>query len=371
MDLRQEQYGDGYPMDNTFDEVSVASGYEVSVCKSYYLYDPCIELQGGDNGSVYDLSQYGYENEVSSFEYRRSSPLFNTFVYRSNYPHDREYCGDTSCLNQSIQGVAHDQEYWYFTNRWYIFRIPQSTPIGQIDPRDYTVAYLPDGCDHFGDLDYYKPVASQPNGKLYLPVEGCPSSDNNKTRLYIYDTNDPSTPEKWVKLANHSKLAWVSVHPDTGKVYAQWKSENYHYFDVYPDITSTPNGTVVYEENYYRMQYSDGSTYPCPSGYLQGGKISKNNYLYMTTDGGDGTGGIHIFKIKERKAIFKKYVHPNGYNPSSGEEIEGIDLFDVDGLGIPNIPYGQIHWLLLDDDYLWSPDDFYFKHISVSPSDWL
>jgi hypothetical protein len=46
------------------------------------------------------------------------------------------------------------------------------------------------------------------------------------------------------------------------------------------------------------------------------------------------------------------------------EELEGIDLWDLDGGQVPGID-GQLHPQMIDHD-LWSDDDFFFKHYRVT-----
>jgi hypothetical protein len=46
------------------------------------------------------------------------------------------------------------------------------------------------------------------------------------------------------------------------------------------------------------------------------------------------------------------------------EELEGIDLWDLEGAQVPGID-GQIHLQMIDHDW-WTDDDFFFKHYRVT-----
>lgn len=376
--LWAEYWSNGGSMGNSISSVAIQADHEVSLCKSTSLFGPCTTLQGGSGGYSYNLSSIvdnngqSFDKNVQSFEFRTTTIPWDQSAYQPTYPTNRTYCGPPSgkCLEESPQGVAHDDENWYFTNQWYIFKIPLSTDLTTINNiQSYAVRGLPQDCGHFGDLDYY-------NGKLYIPVEDCPWLDSycpkdgshEDCRLYIYSAQNPGAgPEKYVRLARgnyigYSHIAWVSVHPETGLVFTQWAfaqgSTLYPWVDVYPDISNVPNGSSVKEDYWLDTFLQSGAAFTVRR--VQGGKITRDNYLYLVSDDNQdrSRAGIYTFKVKERRADLLRTIGPNGY--VGGEEMEGIDVVDVAGKGIPGIPNGQIHWLLGNDGH-----DIWFKHIYV------
>ena len=108
---------------------------------------------------------------------------------------------------------------------------------------------------------------------------------------------------------------------------------------------------------------------------MQGGAISENDDLIYVVSGfydehydNDGINvfdlqtGLRVQRSTNGSGYFNYEFHPGW---SRYEEPEGITVWDVDGLGAPNV-MGQLHVLLLDNDRLedlpFDPDDVYIKH---------
>ena len=90
---------------------------------------------------------------------------------------------------------------------------------------------------------------------------------------------------------------------------------------------------------------------------VQGGAFSARGHLYLVSDvPGQGIKGFALETGRQRVNIPVQFERD--------EELEGIDLWDLDGGQVPGID-GQIHLQMIDHDW-WSDDDFFFKHYRVT-----
>jgi hypothetical protein len=90
---------------------------------------------------------------------------------------------------------------------------------------------------------------------------------------------------------------------------------------------------------------------------VQGGVFSARGHLYLVSDvSGQGIKGFALETGRQRVNIPVQFERD--------EELEGIDLWDLDGGQVPGID-GQIHLQMIDHDW-WSDDDFFFKHYRVT-----
>ena len=112
---------------------------------------------------------------------------------------------------------------------------------------------------------------------------------------------------------------------------------------------------------------------------MQGGVFNHDGtLLYLSSGYCDTFGYIDVFFIEGNTGIlqassenrygpfnFETHPAPQFCTPfgcfCQGEEAEGIDFLDVRGLGIPGIPDGQLHAILISND-LFEDDDVYLKH---------
>ena len=89
---------------------------------------------------------------------------------------------------------------------------------------------------------------------------------------------------------------------------------------------------------------------------MQGG-ASARGHLYLVSDvPGQGMQGLRSTTGNRPRNIPVQF--------ESDEELEGIDLWDLDGGQVPGID-GQIHLQMIDHDWR-SDDDFFFKHYRLT-----
>jgi hypothetical protein len=121
------------------------------------------------------------------------------------------------------------------------------------------------------------------------------------------------------------------------------------------------SGNTMYLTQVGQVDLKDAWGNPLVLDRIQGGAFSSKGHLYLVMDvAGHGVKGFDVRSGRQYANI------PVNYDPSWGswEELEGIDIWDLDGGAAPGIN-GQIHVLMLDNDGP-SADDLFFKHYSVS-----
>ena len=316
--------------------------------------------------------------------------------YLGDYPANRE-------VNwaQDVQGIAHDDINWFITQKSTINQIPLTQDLN-VDHHGLSVGIPPElsDFDHFGDPD-------QSHGFLFVPVQR-PSktrpaiavfnaSDLSLVAWQTLPSPDPNVEGDW----QGNGGAWVAVRvdandlPDVGRLY------------VRDDITSgsvdppVPPQTLVEFQfiwsllrlgalvllnpprNIYLVDQHEmpgPGEMPVPIRTIQGGAFNAEGTLFYVVNGYcDTYGALRIFSVSgdqwllQAEAVaesvvgafrFEQHPKPELYgncNPGS-QEPEGLDFFDVDGLGIHGVS-GQLHVLLLRNS-LPGSNGVWLKHYS-------
>jgi hypothetical protein len=293
----------------------------------------------------------------------------------------------------NIQGVAHDEGHWFFTNETVILKFPVGFDLktaGDLEDLPASVGraritQIPalQGYDHIGDLDQW-------GGFLFLPLE------DNKLNLLPGPVVLPDRPNAiavfrasdlslvGLKVTNQANLGWLAFNRHEGMLYT---SE----VDVSSDLpllrykvdlewlraTGDVEGSIVHHDTFPLFE-RDGST-PMFLRDMQGGVFTPWGDLYIVNgrefirleDAVLGrVFGVHLFTpggiLKDSSTNgsgrFNYEYHP-GFD--TFEEPEGIDWWNRSiGEASPGIT-GQLHVIMLDNDEL-SADDLYFKHYDVS-----
>lgn len=263
---------------------------------------------------------------------------------------------------EDIQGAASTSSNWYFTHNDppELVRIPMTSSLathGTWDAASVTgmpasLAAL--GYDHFGDPDEH-------NGFIYVPVEQGPVG-----AIAQFDTNLNFIGS--ANLYDTTKAPWVAIDPTTGLLYTSGACDVSE-VDVYT-MSFTGAALTGLSLVDHRTLWDQGSV-PLSLQRVQGGAFSDHGNLYLVSDAdypddecgtpGNGVSGVYGFEAGSMRKELYFYVP---YNPDDyDEELEGIDIRDVTGLGAPGIS-GQLHVVMLDNDEHWygQDDDLYFKH---------
>lgn len=133
---------------------------------------------------------------------------------------------------QDIDGLAHDSQYWYVTNKWNVYRYKLTDNLdGSANYRwgmeELTIP-SPRGplnldndlhCAHFGDPDVTW-LAGQP--WLLIPFEQChdPVTDDEVSFLAVFDISQPSMPLRCVDelYFQPTNAAFVAVNPQSPSI---------------------------------------------------------------------------------------------------------------------------------------------------------
>jgi hypothetical protein len=253
----------------------------------------------GNTGAVYGIADA--DNPV---------PTERTFTGKN--PKDSELGNVESEL---INGIAHSDKYWFWSNQSGVQRVPRSSgftnwdksvdiplsirawddyiPATETEP-DMSVHYL--GYDHYGDCDFY-------NGKLYIPLT---SHDGYPPILLVYDENLNLL--QWGKLG-HGGGAWVAVNPVEGKLYTSDSFKTLKIYDLdtftkYTGNTGTVNniGLGYFGEiNTFFTNAPGRFNSWWNDAWVQGGAFGPNGVFYYVvdhaTDEDSDYTGVHAFEM--------------------------------------------------------------------------
>jgi hypothetical protein len=264
----------------------------------------------------------------------RFGRAFPDFVKSSEYPFK-----SSPGYTHKLQGVAHDSSHWYMTNRAKLRKIPVHRDLGAPAASSISVG-IPRplaAYNHLGDLDYY-------GGRLYVPLEGSASA------IGVFDTDLHYVTQ--ALLPNATDAPWCAINPVDGHLYTSSFRTS-----VVRKYRMTWSGNTLALTQVASIALRDSAGKPLTLNRVQGGVFSARGHLYLVSDlAGQGIKGFDIETGRQQADI------PVAFGDH--EELEGIDLWDLDGGQVPGIN-GQIHLQMIGHHW-WSDDDFYFKHYRVT-----
>ncbi len=359
-----------------FDECT-PSPYDFYIFRDQNLYVAAYDEGGTFLGSdFFEVDPFPPDYKITSFpEY---------YDYLGNYPENL-----ARNWTDNIQGVTHDENYWYITNESEILKIPVTTDlteeifytrrigIGDLD--------LPPGYNHFGDITHrLDPVTGV--GYVFIPVEG---SDPPLIAAMESNPDDLDTFE----------LVAYNFLPQGSAGWCAIDSEGYLYTSdggIAPDSpmlryvidwSALRNGAAFLspsvEDHEIHLWWDKNHTSPLTLKSMQGGVFSENDHLYLVNgycnDFDPDEGGIWVINKNGWYEVdhseidaehFKFEFHPDP-DPSMfcvEDEPEGITIwnFDKPGFFVPGMS-GQIHVLMIDNNAGW--DGLYFKHYTTNGGD--
>ncbi len=329
------------------------------------------------------------------------------FTYIGDYP--REAQTDWS---GGLQGVAHDDENWYFTSaldsgeRGYLMKFPLAYGLTRGVPENAT-GYGREGAGvrcinkatipgnplgsfwHLGDLDFAE-------GFLFVPVE---RSDSSVAQVIaVFRASDLRYIGHQSLIASNTRAGWCAVHPIDKHLYVPRS-----------DVMSPEAGILKYPLNLDEIRRAslenrschtflappvdeikikDECGHPISLGaYNQGGDFSDDGRLLFLNSGqaaahtgGERAEGITVYETsgwtrvahsRNGSRLFDYEYHPNA---PRWEEPEGLTWWNLDAhprkSGIPGEIGGQLHVIMIDP-YVTPPAHldykYYFKHYRVDP----
>lgn len=308
------------------------------------------------------------------------------YQFINDYPRDKE-----NHFSEEIQGVCHDDKYWFFTQDGSIWKIPVQQDLNQdfkskSDPSKDVTKVTPKG--HLGDMDYYDGhifIADQPSKdsqsvKVCDAIEGAPY-------ISVYKASDLSFVCRWL-MSYHTRaftgIGWCAIN--NGFLYTSesticgqaypiyiYKIEKndkgiYSLVDWGTVIPKNDDGTDIYFKDMQGGCFDDQNRL----------HIANGLYGYLSDDDTEvrKREGISVFQLPAAPVKGKTYhvtriaksQQKGGFEykfDTYGQEPEGLTWWDLDGrTDVPGIE-GKLHVLLLNNDG--NKDNFWFKHYRRLP----
>jgi hypothetical protein len=216
------------------------------------------------------------------------------------------------------------------------------------------------GYDHFGDPDVDKG-----SGLLFVPLDG-----GSKPRIAVFSPVDLRFLSSFeLSDSPGQNASWLAIHPKEQTLWVSTSNQIREY-DIEWGRLGVDGQLILTFRRQIMLRDRDGVT-PLNLEHMQGGVFNPEGTLLYTSNGYTNTNGyVHVFAIEDDMNTARLQARSeNGYgpfnfetHPGTDDEAEGLDWLDVRGLNVPGIPDGQLHLVMIDND--WPKDDLYFKHYS-------
>jgi hypothetical protein len=263
------------------------------------------------------------------------------FKQLRGYPVDRE-----QGWSDELQGVSHDDDHWYISQRWKIWKIPFVVDLdSQIEADDPSRGIrsvslssrdLP-GYNHFGDLDFW-------DGHLYVGVEDV-DKKMKKGLAVVFNAKDLSFAGAAVLTAQGIDAPWCAVNKADGLLYSSNVDGVKCLYAYEQEVTA--RGLRVQFKNRLPLVRPNGRPFSLNS--AQGGVFAEDGLFFLASND-DKTRGALVFRISpENKAVLVHHIKIDTDSGTIGEEIEGLTFCDHDDGRTPHIR-GQLHVMELDND---------------------
>ncbi|GAB4565724.1 MAG: hypothetical protein Tsb0020_16770 [Haliangiales bacterium] len=308
---------------------------------------------------------------------------YKPIEYLGNHPKEH-----SPSWTENAQGVTHDEDHWYITQNYQspvhkvatfgmgkqlrprLWKIPITHNLADDPPGGYVT--MPDellseglnsvAYDHFGDLDRYEEF-------LFIAVTG----RGGRPPLAVVYTTERVYVDHAI-LGQQTSAGWCVVRREQDGLYLYSSGKTvsateplYRYRVDLGDLRAQGrlrlyDQAPVYLDPPHRMEH------------MQGGTFDPDGTLYLVNgyhgDIDRSKAGIHLFDLEDgrsvgRSGILGRFKYAFRPQLPYAEEPEGITYWDLDADSrAPHIS-GQLHALLLDNDFP-DDDDIYFKHYRVS-----
>jgi hypothetical protein len=287
---------------------------------------------------------------------------------------------------EEVNGITHDRDNWFIAQSenahpWRLWKIPLGIHLAatfdcgdMVGPHRVVCRYLDDysqlsAYNHVGDIDYYQ--YNESTGFLLLPLEDYPDkavpsaiAAFNPVNLQYIAHAELDKPQGLPQAKN---CPWIAVGPD-GLVYTTHDGAQglvWKYQTNWEMLAQKKGMTLQYVGN---LQFFDESCKPFAVGG-QGGVFSESGNLFYSTNGyyksfNSHRDGISVFDMQTKQRIrhsTRDCTQPFCYDYitwGEWEEPEGLTIWDLDD--DPRAPQGmsgQLHVLLLDNDWAFGDDD--------------
>lgn len=307
--------------------------------------------------------------------------------YLGNYPKNKK-----SDWSDNLQGVTHNKDHWFFTQKTKILKFHRSTDLDTDMESAVKVVNMDSelsssGCNHFGDPDY---IIYDNVGYLFIPVEqddGIVGDCKNKPRIAVYRDDSELTYIGYSLLPKQNssngtnRAGWCAFNPIDNLLYTSYNkiSSDFPIFRYKVDFEKLAQNQLVVlseQEDFFLTKNGEPTSI---SQYIQGGCFSPEGDLFILNGkveflADESKGGIRAFDLRGEFLYESSLDHyPFKYEYHAGivkrQEPEGICFWNLEplhgGLSANKIS-GQLHAILLNNQL--GNDKIYFKHYSFYSS---
>lgn len=299
-------------------------------------------------------------------------------LYLGDHPTDRE-----NFWSDNTQGLANDGESWFVIRGFRegdtrIYKVPLTYDLSSASQGKHPYATIPDslkkaGYGHFGDPD-------RSGEFLFVPAQG----PGVAPRIAVFRTKDLGyVGSKEIPKLDNSGGGWVAIRPGTNTLWVSGGAINagreLSEYTIDWDQLHT-KGTLALSFKQTVLLYDWDGVLPITIRSMQGGVFnSDGSIMYIASGFCDTVGYVHAFHIEGDKGVLQASTSNGGDAPfnyktepddlvcvfgecaCTSDEAEGIDWIDVAGKGVPGVPSGKLHVVLIDNDLL-SKDNLFLKH---------
>ncbi len=245
----------------------------------------------------------------------------------------------TGSWSHEAQGLAHDDDAWFVTQRHQVWRFPVDHDLREDDPTarraPIPTALRRRGYDHFGDPGVW-------GDRLLIPLEG----RHRPPLMVVLATHDLEYLGEYM-LPRQRKAPWLTVSGDT----------------LYSSNSSVHRRSPIRR---YRLSLDDSGALRLKTlaplrlttriRRVQGGVIHPvTGHLVLVSD--HDQGGLVVVDLESGEVLGRQPIDVRRGFPFY-EELEGATWWDLDGRSTR--ARGQLHVVMLDNE-LWT-DAVYLKH---------
>ncbi len=299
-------------------------------------------------------------------------------LYLGDHPNDRE-----NFWSDNTQGLANDGENWFVIRGFTggdtrIYKVPLTYDLSSSSQGNHPSTGVPDslkkaGYGHFGDPD-------RSGEFLFVPAQGA----GVRPRIAVFRTSDLSFVDSAeILVLDKSGGGWVAIRPGTNTLWVSGGAiddgrELSEYAIDWNRLRAKGSLALTYKRTINLYSWDGVATMTVNS--MQGGVFnSDGSIMYIASGFCDSVGYVHAFYIAKDKGILQASTSNGGDAPfnyktepddlicvfgecaCTSDEAEGIDWIDVEGKGVPGIPRGKLHVVLIDNDLL-TKDNLFLKH---------
>jgi hypothetical protein len=286
----------------------------------------------------------------------------------------------------NLQGVTHDDNYWYFTQTGRLWKVPverdlASDEIGTTSQVLLTDLALPAGCNHFGDPCAMRDKIGR-NTLLFIPVEGCACP------MLIAMVSDPERDDpprlQAISELDQMHAAWCAID-STGRLFSSNRQITHdlplNTYSIDSDRLHAGVPYLVREADQHLVTSREGQ--PVCIDTPQGADFDDRGRLFIVSGYCCGRaaadGGIRVFERKtgndwtlvlrsdNGSGNFNYEYHPGPtcfrpFDLCLWEEPEGLTFWPLNDGRAPGIS-GSLHVLMIDHNG--ALDGMRFKHYQV------